>query len=342
MNTKILLLSIIAITGAALFFTSQVGQSTNDLSRQVQVAQFASFRNEFGRQYSSVVELEYRFGVFQSNQETIESHNADTTSSYTLEVNEFADLTYEEFAAKYLGANEELSGNARCEKTGNDSFVFDDEKEVDWVKAGVVHPVKNQAACGSCWAFAATAALESAYAIFKDQKNLDLSEQELVDCSRKYGNNGCSGGLMHFAYDYILDKGINCGKKYPYTAKNGQCKTEISGTGPHKLTGCRQIPVGVDNIVAPTRKQPVAVAFHVQDDFRFYKTGVYNPKGCTSHPNHAVTVVGFKLDHEIPYLHIKNSWGTQWGNAGFFNMSMGKGRGTCNVGGTAWNYYPLV
>jgi len=342
MNTKFLILSIIALTGATLFFVNQASNTTNDLSRQFQVSQFASFRNEFGKQYTSPQELEYRFGVFLANQDMISTHNADTTSSYTLETNEFADLTYAEFAAKFLGANEELQGNARCEQSGNDSFAFDDEKEIDWVKAGVVHPVKNQASCGSCWAFASTAALESAYAIFKGEKDLDLSEQELVDCSRSYGNQGCNGGLMHLAYDYILDKGINCNKKYPYTARDGRCNAELSGKGPHKITGCRQIPIGVDNIIAPTRKQPTAVAFHVQDDFRFYKTGVYNPKGCTSHPNHAVTAVGFKLDHEIPHLYVKNSWGTAWGDKGFFRISMGKGKGTCNIGGTAWNYYPVV
>ena len=342
MNTKILLLSLVAIAGATLFFTSQASKTTSDLSRQVKVSQFASFRNEFGKLYTSAEELEYRFGVFLSNQDMIESHNADSTASYSLEVNHFADLTYEEFAAKYLGASEDFQGNAKCEKTGNDSFAFDDEKEVDWVKAGVVHAVKNQASCGSCWAFASTAALESAYAIFKGQKDLDLSEQELVDCSRSYGNQGCNGGLMHFAYDYILSKGINCNQKYPYLAKDQKCKSDLSGKGPHKIAGCRQVAKGVENIIPATRKQPVAVAFHVQDDLRFYKNGVYNPKGCNYQPNHAVTVVGFKLDHEIPHLFIKNSWGTVWGDAGYFRMSIGKNSGTCNVGGHAWNYYPVV
>ena len=341
MNTKILLLSIIALTGAAVFFTSQAAKTSTDLSRQVGVAQFASFRNEFSKGYSSTEELEYRFGVFLANQELINAHNAQP-SSYTLGVNEHADLTYEEFAAKYLGAEEDFEGAGKYESTGYDFSADSDEEEVDWVKAGVVHPVKNQAACGSCWAFAATSALESAYAIFKGEKNLDISEQELVDCSTRYGNHGCSGGLMHFAYNYIIDKGINCGSKYPYTARNGQCNTELSGKGPHKITGRTQVAVGVDNIIAPARKQPIAVAFHVQNDFRFYKTGVYDPKNCVSHPNHAVTVVGFKLDHDIPHLYIKNSWGTAWGDAGFFRMSMGTGRGTCNVGGTAWNYYPQV
>lgn len=342
MNTKFLLLSIIAITGATLFFVNQASNTKTDLNRQFQVSQFASFRNEFSKQYTSPEELEYRFGVYLSNQDLISAHNSDTTSSYTLAVNQFSDVTYEEFAAKFLGVNEDLQGDARCEKSGNDSFSMDDEKEVDWVKAGKVHAPKNQASCGSCWAFATVSALESALAIFKGQNDLNLSEQELVDCSKSYGNGGCNGGLMHLAYDYILDKGINSGSKYPYTARDDSCKVDLSGKGPHKIVGCRQIAVGVDNIIAPTRKQPVAVAFHVQNDFMFYSTGVYNPVGCNSQPNHAVTVVGFKLDHEIPHLLVKNSWGATWGDAGLFRISIGNGKGTCNIGGTPWNYYPVV
>lgn len=342
MNTKFLLLSLVAVAGAALYFASQASTDSGLNADSVGLTKFAVFRNEFGKSYSSPQELEYRLGVFLANLALIDAHNADKTSSYTLELNEFGDLTFDEFAAKYLGVASDFEGAARCEKTGDNYFAFNDEQEVDWVKAGMVHPVKNQAACGSCWAFSSTGALESALAIFKGQKELDISEQELVDCSRSYGNGGCNGGLMHFAFDYILDKGINNSKDYPYTARDGQCKGNLSGKGPHHLKGCRQIKKGVDNIVPALRQQPVSVAFYVQNDFRFYKNGVYDPKGCTSHPNHAVLGVGFKLDAEKPYFQIKNSWGTGWGDQGFFKMSIGKGSGTCQIGGHEWNYFPVV
>lgn len=341
MNTKIILLSIAALAGLTLFIASQ---STTDSGLNVDsltLTQFSNFRREFSKTYSSPQELEYRLGVFRANLELIEAHNAGS-SSYTLEINEHADLTYDEFAAKFLGASEDLQGSARCEKTGSEPLNFSDERQVDWVKAGVVHPVKNQAACGSCWAFSAAGALESALAIFKGQKNLDIAEQELVDCSRSYGNGGCQGGLMHFAYDYILDKGINNSKDYPYTARDGKCKSDISGKGPHHLKGCRQVKRGVENIVNNLRQQPIAVAFYVQNDFRFYKNGVYNPTGCTSRPNHAVLAVGFDLDFATPYLHIKNSWGTVWGDQGYFKMAIGSGSGTCQIGGHEWNYFPVV
>lgn len=343
MNTKILLVSLIALTGAAIFFASQGTRQQTASVKSEKINLFASFRSQFAKEYNSSEELEYRFGVYLSNLEMIEQHNADLSSTYKLGVNEFTDLTFEEFTAKYLGAVGDLEGTARCEKSGEESVIIgNDANEVDWTKqAGVVHAVKNQAACGSCWAFASTAALESAFAIFKGQKDMDLSEQELVDCSKKYGNNGCGGGLMSFAYDYVLDKGINNGKDYSYTAKNGQCKP-ISGKGANHLKGCRQVAKGVSNIPTAVAKQPVAVAFFVQNDFMHYAGGIYNPKGCKSQPNHAVTVVGYKLDDKVPNFRIKNSWGTAWGDKGYFNMAVGSGNGTCNIGGHTWNYYPVV
>lgn len=337
MNTKLFLASLAIIAGAVVLFGSRADSGLTDSAT---LSAFASFQRTFARKYHSPQEMEYRLGVFQSNLATIDAHNANPSATYTLEVNEFADLTYEEFAAKFLGA-EGLTGSSKCEKSAGSVAALDDEQEVDWVKAGVVHPVKNQAACGSCWAFSAIGALEAAFAIYKGEKGLDLAEQELVDCSKKYGNHGCSGGLMNWAYDYILDYGINLTKDYPYTARDGACKA-ISGKGAHHLKGCRQVKRGVDNLVNDIRKNPIAVAFFVQDDFRFYKGGIYNPQGCRSNPNHGVTAVGFKLDNDVPYFYIKNSWGTGWGDKGFFKMAIGKNGGTCSIAAHDWNYYPTL
>lgn len=347
MNTKILLISLAAVAGAVLLFAGQTTDS--GVSDSLGLTRFANFQQKFSKRYESPAEAEYRLGVFQANFELIEAHNADASATYTLELNEFADLTFDEFSAKYLGVAEDFeAGAAKCERSSTNKFDPEPPKEVCWVKAGVVHPVKNQAACGSCWAFSAVGALESALAIFKGQKNLCISEQELVDCSRKYGNGGCNGGLMHLAYDYILDKGINDSKDYPYTARDGTCKADKSGKGPHHIKGCKQVARGVQNIIKDLVAQPVAVAFYVQNDFRFYKKGVYNPKGCTSRPNHAVLAVGYNLEGEetngekIPYFGIKNSWGTSWGDQGYFKMAIGKGSGTCSLAAHDWNYVPTV
>ena len=342
MNSKLLILSVIALTGAALFFVSQTSTTKTQVEDGLTIEAFSNFRITHQKNYVSAQELQYRYSVFSQNLAMIEKHNADSSQTYKLGVNSFSDLTYEEFKAKYLGHNNNLEGSAKCEKTGDDSMIYGEDKEVDWVKKGVVHAVKNQGQCGSCWAFATTAALESAYAIFKGEKGSDLAEQELVDCSTDYQNNGCGGGLMSFAYDYILDHGIHDSKDYPYKAVDQTCVADDTPGTVHHITGCRQVPKGVQNIVTAARKQPIAVAFYVQEDFFQYHSGVYNPKGCKSNPNHAVTVVGFKLDAKVPYLSVKNSWGNSWGLAGFFQIAIGTGNGTCNIGGHDWNYYPVV
>ncbi len=87
---------------------------------------------------------------------------------------------------------------------------------------GAVSRIKNQGQCGSCWAFAAIASCES-WALL-DKKTVDLSEQQLVDCSEYYGNQGCRGGFRMPALKYIKDHGISTESEYPYKAVTQACK----------------------------------------------------------------------------------------------------------------------
>lgn len=96
--------------------------------------------------------------------------------------------------------------------------------DVDWVTKGMVAPVKNQGNCGSCWAFSAVGTLES-FSLMKG-KSVNLSEQQLVDCSHKYGNEGCNGGFNYKGLAYVKDHGITTTSAYAYTAKTGSCKID--------------------------------------------------------------------------------------------------------------------
>ena len=87
----------------------------------------------------------------------------------------------------------------------------------------MVPGVKNQGGCGSCWAFSAVGAMETRFAISGHGVQI-MSEQQLVDCSRNYGNNGCSGGVYHYAFAYAHDQGMMRGGDYPYTARDENCK----------------------------------------------------------------------------------------------------------------------
>jgi C1A family cysteine protease len=343
MNAKVLLISLAAIAGSTFLLFNLANQKTKSSLKLDATAEFFQFSNKFGKTYYSDSEMAYRKSIFAANLNKINAHNADSTQTYKLGINQFTDMTFNELKAKYLVNFPTVNGDAKCEKTATKARVnVGDDNEVDWVKAGVVQAVKDQAQCGSCWAFATAGALESAYAIFNKVAVPSISEQELVDCSQDYGNNGCNGGLMSFAYDYILDHKINSEDKYPYKGVDQKCKSKLKDHGDYTIKGCVQVESNVDGLVKSIRTQPVAIAFYVQDDFFSYTSGVYNPKKCNGQPNHGVLAVGFNLSDPVPYFYVKNSWNTTWGDNGFFKIAIGKGKGVCDTAGSGWNYYPTL
>jgi hypothetical protein len=142
-----------------------------------------------------------RLGVFKSNAAVIAAHNANPASTFIMALNEFADLTFEEFTATRLGYNLSLAGgalprasNAASPFRYGDVDVADVPKAIDWRERGAVTPVKNQGMCGSCWAFSTTGSIEGINAIQTGQL-VSLSEQQLVSCDTQK-DMGCGGGLM--------------------------------------------------------------------------------------------------------------------------------------------------
>merc|ERR1712027_305520 len=145
--------------------------------------------------------------------------------SYFLKMNHFGDHLHHEFTAKMGGCyradlknlthvQDQIAGMAA---TFIPPHNFEAPAEVDWRKKGAVTPVKNQGQCGSCWGFSTTGKLVS------------LSEQNLVDCSTKYGNHGCSGGLMDLAFKYIRDNhGLDTEQSYPYEGQDDRCQFKRS------------------------------------------------------------------------------------------------------------------
>lgn len=335
MNTKIVVGAVLAVTLLSLYFSSSKSSPSFDSAT---LSKFKEFRRTHNKSYSSLEEHQYRLGVFSRNLKMIEDHNRQPGMSFTVGINLFADMTYEEFSAKFLSPMKD--DPSKCEKAS--SVSTGDEKSVDWTKAGMVQRVKNQAQCGSCWAFSAVGALESAYAL-KNGELPDLSEQELVDCSKDYGNLGCNGGLMNFAYDYVQDNGLNTEKDYPYKGVDGKCQTPTIGKGTFGISSCVRAEPSTDGLIDAARKQPVAVAFHVSQLFMFYMGGVYDPWVCFGQPNHGVLVTGFDLEASKPFFRVKNSWAASWGEKGYFRIAIGKKKeGVCKIAGNGSNYYPVV
>lgn len=196
--------------------------------------------------------------------------------------------------------------------------------DIDWTADGKVHSVKNQGACGSCWAFSATAALESAYLIAG--QNYDLSEQQLVDCSRAYGNQGCSGGWMDSAFQYIIDHGITETIHYPYKAVNQNCA--IDG-GSIKMKSFVDVP-GCSNLETALSGRPISVAVDASV-WSQYRSGVLS--SCGGNINHGVLLVG----SNDQYWKIKNSWGAAWGESGYIRLAKGN---TCAI--CSYPSYPQI
>lgn len=301
-----------------------------------------SFKYKYNRVYSSEADEMKRREIFNKNVDIIDKHNFLESlglKSYKLGVNEWADLTLEEFVALMTGYSAE-----KRNKTGatylSPNVPFTLPSSVDWRDKGYVTPIKNQGACGSCWAFSATGSVEGQH-FRKTGKLVSLSEQNLVDCSKKQGNMGCNGGLMDLAFQYIKEnKGIDTEESYPYEAREGTCRFKKSGVGA-TVTGFVDIPESESKLQeAVATVGPISVAIDAgHNSFQLYHSGVYDEPDCTDNLDHGVLVVGYGNLAGKDYWLVKNSWGTGWGSSGYIMMSRNKDN-QCGIALKA--SYPLV
>jgi len=296
--------------------------------------EFEQFAKEFGKVYRSLEEKMHRFGIFKNNFQFIRHHNSQGYR-YSMAVNHFADLTHEEFTAQYLGFNKIPKHLRKLSATSELSDVDVDAlpTEVDWIKKGCVTEVKNQQQCGSCWAFSATGSLEGAVCA-KTGTLPNLSEQQLVDCADKQGNQGCSGGEMDAAFQFVIDNNGLCSEAdYPYLGVNGNCTVCTPAV---KIHGFQDVPKEDENalMAAVAKFGPVAVAIEAdQMGFQFYNGGVFDG-ACGANLDHGVLLVGYGHDEKTKedYWMVKNSWGAKWGDKGFIRLVRHKGKaGQCGI-----------
>jgi C1A family cysteine protease len=306
MNKQVLIASLVSIAILAMYYTAN----------ESKVDAFEEWKGQFGTHWAPEEEA-YRRLIFEKNLILINKHNADHTQTYKMGVNQFSVYTTEEFATRFLTPMP-MTGFPQ----GDNSYeVIGD---VDWTSQGKVSAVKNQGQCGSCWAFSATGVMES-WSLQKGA-SVNLSEQQLVDCSRPQGNQGCNGGWPSSALNYVKANGITTESAYAYTAKDQACKTQggsfkINGFSSH--SGCNGLSGQINN-------SPVSVTVDATN-WSPYRSGVFN--NCASSINHAVLLVGVVGGN----WKIKNSWGTSWGEAGFIRLAGGNTCGLCAYAGVVPN-----
>jgi cathepsin L len=305
-------------------------------------AKWNNFKATHGKEYHRDEEPK-RVQAFLQNAHHVESHNekfAKGHVSFAVSHNQFSDMTHEEFKATMMGfkAPEGLQAEQNVTKFEvNPSLQA--PSSCDWRSYN--KKVKNQGQCGSCYSFAALGALEGMLSRKNGGRDYDLSEQNIVDCSGPQGNYGCNGGFMTATFKYIKQMGgVNYNQNYPYEGVVKQCR--FNSNNKVGLASYAEIPYGSEQALeqALATVGPVAIALDASPrSFMMYSRGIFNEPQCNAQKlSHAVLAVGYGTENGTPYYLVKNSWGTGWGEGGYFKIIKGKNMcGICNMAS-----YPTV
>jgi len=333
--------SLLAVaTASASATTADI--ATHDITEHFVWEHFTNFQERFHKKYENFETMRERFDIFKTNWLDIQRHNSDYTQNFTKGINQFTDLTPDEFNKKYLGGivkERNLVGLYGCGSFASSKDTSSLPDSVDWREEGAVTPVKDQGQCGSCWTFSATGAMEGAWASSTGDL-VSLSEEQLADCATgfKYGSHGCNGGQMDGAFKYAIENGATTEGQYPYTAgrgKTGECQ-QGDVTSVATFTGCYDVaPNDQVSLKAAVAKQPVSIAIEADTRyFQSYSSGILTSSDCGTNLDHGVLIVGYGEDKGQKYWLVKNSWSTSWGDEGYVKIARSDSRndkGICGI-----------
>ncbi|KAL3739732.1 hypothetical protein ACJRO7_021063 [Eucalyptus globulus] len=295
-----LIISLVLILGAWAWHA----MSVRPLHDPTIAEQHEQWMANYGRTYNDLQEKAKRQAIFAKNLQFIQDFNKSGNRTFQLGLNQFSDLTNEEFVRSHTGYLAPKQSKPKITSFSHQNLTGDVPDNIDWVEKGAVNAIKDQGKCGSCWAFSVVAAVEGIVGITNGTPPV-LSEQQLIDCDTT--NYGCSGG-------------------YPDNALRNCIK------------GFTDVPSGEDELMKAVAQQPVSVIISSGcQEFQSYSGGVFNSE-CGQQLDHAVVVVGYGTSEEgTDFWKIRNSWGERWGERGYMRIQRGRGssEGICRVASKA-------
>ncbi|XP_016535286.1 cathepsin F [Poecilia formosa] len=292
------------------------------------LGQFKEFMVRYNKVYSSQEEADMRLQIFHENLKTAEKLQSLDQGSAEYGVTKFSDLTEEEFRSTYLNPllsqwtlHRPMKPAPTAKGPAPGSW--------DWRDHGAVSPVKNQGMCGSCWAFSVTGNIEGQW-FLKNGTLLSLSEQELVDCDGV--DQACRGGLPSNAYEAIEKLGgLETEMDYSYKGHKQTCDFTDRKVAAY-INSSLEISKDEKDIAAwLAEKGPISVALNAFA-MQFYRKGVSHPMKIFCNPwmiDHAVLLVGYGERNGIPFWAIKNSWGEDYGEEGYYYLY--RGSNACGI-----------
>jgi len=286
---------------------------------------WAEYKQQYGKFYNGAQD-ETRRAQFEVNSQVIADQNAKG-ESLQFGFNQFTDLTQDEYrVAAGLGYKAPEQAYSGLPFLGEHVHTGEElAASLDWVTRGAVTSVKDQGQCGSCWAFSTTGSVEGAWQVGSGTL-ISASEQQLVDCATAT-SSGCQGGSMAGAIQYEAGTNVCSEASYPYTARDGTCKSSCTAAIPQGgITGYKSVGkhngASIADMKSALALNPVSIAIEAdQASFQNYQSGTLS-SGCGTSLDHGVLVAGYGTDGSgTDYWLIKNSWGTSWGNRGYIQIA---------------------
>ena len=325
MKRIVLLLSVTVIIIFLINFSSPKYPSNFLSNQQTDEAEFLEYLSLYQKKYSGE-EYYQRLKIFQDNISYIRLSNS-LSKSYVLGINSFTDHTPEEFRLKYLQNLPKKSIASIFPSNNKSPLTY--PPTFDWRAHGAVTPVKSQAPCACGYAFATTGAVEGAWKI-SGKPLVSLSEQQLLDCSDYFGNNGCNGGYVANSLSYVLKYGLTSEQDYHYTGRPTICNSENVAKVAARIKVYNHI--GQNNpgdLLAAVAISPIAVDVEA-DSWFGYKSGILSVACVSRRFNYSALVVGYNTENKPPYYIVKTSFGTGFGEAGYILIAITPGEGsTC-------------